>query len=98
MDKSEREIEASFKARMEKAGCMVWKFVSPGNAGVPDRLILLPNGLVFFAEIKKFGAKPRPLQVAVHKKLMKQGFVVMVIDSENMILAAECYVRQMLGR
>lgn len=98
MDKSEREIEASFKARMEKAGCLVLKLVCPGNAGVPDRLILLPNGLAFFAEIKKFGAKPRPLQAAVHKKLLKQGFVVMVIDSENMILAAECYVRQMLGR
>lgn len=98
MDKSEREIEASFKRKMEREGCIVMKFVSPGNAGVPDRLILLPNGVAFFAEIKCMGEKPRPLQVAVHKKLLKQGFTVMVIDSENAILAAECFVRQMLGR
>lgn len=98
MDKSEKEIEARFKRKMEEAGCIVMKFVSPGNAGVPDRLILLPNGVAFFAEIKRMGEKPRPLQVATHKKLLKQGFTVMVVDGENSILAAECFVRQLLGR
>lgn len=57
------------------------KFVSPGNAGVPDRIVLLPNGKMQFVELKAPGEKPRPLQVAVHEEFRRLGFEVLVIDS-----------------
>lgn len=62
MDILEKEIEKKLKARLEKLGCMVLKFTSPGNAGVPDRLVLVPGGTVWFVELKRPGGKLRPLQ------------------------------------
>ena len=49
--------------------------------GLPDRLVLLPEGKMFFAELKAPGKKPRPEQVRVHESLRKLGFDVYVIDS-----------------
>ena len=49
--------------------------------GLPDRLVLLPEGKMFFAELKAPGKKPRPEQVRVHESLRKLGFDVRVIDS-----------------
>ena len=44
----EKELEKKFKYQIEKRGAMVLKFVSPGKAGVPDRLVLLPYGRAVF--------------------------------------------------
>lgn len=49
--------------------------------GLPDRLVLLPEGKMFFAELKAPGKKPRPEQVRVHESLKRLGFDVRVIDS-----------------
>ena len=68
------------KAVKEKGGKAV-KFESPGLAGVPDRIVLLPGGKIIFAEIKKPGQKPRPLQKKRIKDLEAMGFQVEVIDS-----------------
>ncbi len=62
VDILEKEIEKKLKARLERLGCMVLKFTSPGNAGVPDRLVLVPGGTVWFVELKRPGGKLRPLQ------------------------------------
>lgn len=94
MDKLEKEIEAKFKACMERLGCIVLKFTSPGNAGVPDRLVILPGGRVLFAEIKKEGEKLRPLQEKWAERFDRMGVDFMVIDSEDAIERAKevvCY-------
>lgn len=81
----EKDIEAKFKARVEKAGAFTYKFASPGRAGVPDRIVLIPGGRIYFVELKRPGGKPRPLQRHVMKKIIKFGFNVRVIDSEEAI-------------
>ena len=58
-----------------------WKFTSPGTAGVPDRLLLLPSGRLAFVEVKAPGEKPRPLQLSRHKLLRRLGFLVYVLDA-----------------
>lgn len=40
----EKELEARFRERVKAAGGRAYKFVSPGNSGVPDRLVVLPGG------------------------------------------------------
>ncbi len=40
---------------MKELGGVAYKFVSPGNAGVPDRICVMPEGLVYFVEVKKPG-------------------------------------------
>ena len=82
---NEKDIEHYFKREVEKRGAIVWKFVSPNQAGVPDRLVLLPGGRVAFAEIKSPGKIPRPLQRAVFNRMTKLGFRVWVIDSREQV-------------
>lgn len=79
----EKELEIKFKKQVEKYGAKVWKFVSPGKAGVPDRIILTPDGECLFAEIKRPGDRPRKLQEHVMKEIADLGFAVWLIDSEE---------------
>ncbi|WP_367576282.1 VRR-NUC domain-containing protein [Shouchella lonarensis] len=57
------------------------KFVSPGTAGVPDRLVILPAGRIVFAEVKAPGMKLRALQVKRKQQLEQLGCQVYVVDS-----------------
>lgn len=81
----EKTIEHKLLMEVKKIGGLALKFVSPGFDGMPDRLILLPCGKIAFAELKAPGKKPRPLQIARHKALMKLGFRVYVIDKVEQI-------------
>lgn len=81
----ENQIELKLVQAVRKSGGMCMKFVSPNFDGMPDRVILLPGGKIAFAELKAPGKKPRPLQLARHKTLMKLGFRVYIIDSTEQI-------------
>lgn len=81
----EKHIEARFVCEVKSRGGIAPKFVSPGFDGMPDRLVLLPDGRMAFAEIKAPGKKPRPLQVSRHELLRRLGYRVYVIDSTEQI-------------
>ena len=82
---NEKFIEQKLATAVKTKGGIAPKFVSPSFAGMPDRLILLPGGLMAFAELKAPGMKPRPLQVARHEMLRRLGFRVYVIDGIEQI-------------
>lgn len=48
----ERTIEKYFVQGVRKLGGKAYKFVSPGNVGVPDRIVVWPDGSVEFVELK----------------------------------------------
>ena len=81
----ETAIEIKLKKKIENIGGRCLKFISPGTAGVPDRICLFPGGKVFFVETKAPGKKPRPLQEKRHRELRQLGFKVLVIDTEDKI-------------
>lgn len=81
----EKEIEQKLVKAVKASGGIAPKFVSPGFDGMPDRLVLLPGGVIAFAEIKTKGKKPRPLQAARHEMLRKLGFKVYIIDGIDLI-------------
>lgn len=81
----ETEIEKKLVRKVKAKGGIAPKFVSPGYAGMPDRLVLLPGGVFAFAELKAPGMKPRPLQVSRHRLLRSLGFKVHVIDGTQQI-------------
>jgi len=59
----ERDLERYLVRQVKKRGGLCFKFVSPGNAGVPDRLIILPQNGIHFLELKSVSEKPNPLQI-----------------------------------
>lgn len=81
---SEKDIERKLKKRVKAMGCLCLKFESPGFTGVPDRMILMPGGEMFFVELKAPGKKERPRQRYVQDQLRALGFIVMSsIDDEE---------------
>ena len=81
----EREIEKALVRQIRKHGGIAPKLTSPNNAGMPDRLIILPPGKVCFVELKAPGKKPRPLQVRQMERLTQLGCMVRIIDHPNQI-------------
>lgn len=77
----EKEVEQKLVKAVKHNGGVCWKFTSPGTAGVPDRIILMPFGKFAFVEVKAPGEIPRPLQVSRMKLLKRLGFKVFVLDN-----------------
>ena len=81
----EKALERMLVHSVKNMGGLALKFVSPGLAGVPDRLVLLPGGKTVFVEMKAPGKKPSSLQRLRHGQLRDLGFRVYVIDSTEEI-------------
>ena len=77
----EKIIEEKLTKVVRQKGGVCWKFTSPGTAGVPDRIVLMPKGHIAFVEVKAPNQKPRPLQLSRHKLLRQLGFHVYVLDA-----------------
>jgi hypothetical protein len=81
----EKTVEEKLVRTVRMMDGLAPKFVSPGMDGMPDRLILLPGGMMAFAELKAPGKKPRPLQLRRKRQLEALGFRVYVIDHPDRI-------------
>jgi hypothetical protein len=87
----ERNIETYLRDQVRKAGGAAMKWISPGNNGVPDRIVFLPGGRIVFVELKAPGKKPTALQQYQHDRLRDLGQLVVVIDSrEGVDALMEC--------
>ena len=78
---SEKALERRLVEQAKARGCMAVKMCDVNCCGMPDRLILMPDGGAVFAEVKSYGKKPTALQESRIAKLRKMGFTVVVIDS-----------------
>ena len=82
---SEKTLERKFNKGIKALGGWAIKFLPFEVAGLPDRIALLPGGVVFFAEIKTTGEKASKIQNHQHKKLRGLGFEVYVIDNSHFL-------------
>ena len=86
----ESNLEKKLRLEVKKHGGQALKFTSPGKRGVPDRLVLLPEGKAIFVEMKAPGKPLEPLQKKRANELRVLGFKVYKIDSisdiENFIM------------
>lgn len=76
----EKDIERAVCKYAESRGMLQYKFTSPARAAVPDRMFIVPSGVVFFIEFKAPGKKATPQQSREHTRLNSQGCRVFVID------------------
>ena len=58
----ESEIERYFVWAVMLRGGLTYKFKSPNQAGVADRIAWMPNGETWFVELKTKGGRLSPLQ------------------------------------
>ena len=76
---TEREIEKKLADGVRKLGGRAYKFVSPGNDGVPDRIVVLPGISPVFVELKTETGRLSSLQNVQIKKLKDLGQDVRVL-------------------
>lgn len=75
----ERDIERWLVSLIKRMGGEAFKFVSPGNDGVPDRLVCMPGGRIYFVELKTDRGRPSGLQQWQMERLRRLGVSVHLI-------------------
>lgn len=58
----ESEIERRMTAMITRLGGLSYKFASPNNPGVPDRIVITPEGRIIFVELKTLTGRLSPIQ------------------------------------
>ncbi len=85
----EREVEKKLVDGVRRMGGRAYKFVSPGNDGVPDRIVVLPDTAPMFVELKTESGRLSRLQKVQITRLENLGQNVRVLygakDVENFL-------------
>lgn len=85
----EKDIEKWLGDQVTNMGCLYYKFVSPGNRGVPDRIIVIPPGFTMFVELKTDKGRTSAIQDIQIKRLQRAGAHVRVVkgraDAERVV-------------
>lgn len=79
MGSKENRVEQRLIDGVKALGGITFKFVSPGRAGVPDRVVILPGGDVHFVEMKAMGGKPSRIQLRRISQLRKLDVTALVL-------------------
>lgn len=75
----EKDIEKILVNGVKKLGGRAYKWVSPGNDGVPDRIVILPGLRPVFVELKTEKGQLSALQKVQIKRLQELGQEVEVL-------------------
>ena len=84
MTELEKSIETKLVTMVKRHGGRCLKWVCPGWSGVPDRILLLPGGRVYFVETKRpKGGRLSALQCKWRDWLTALGFFCSVVWTET---------------
>lgn len=99
---SEKQIEAYLIKQVEKRKGLAYKWVSPGNCGVPDRILFLPGGVVIPVELKAPDKEDNlsPMQKLQITKIGRTGTRVYVLSTRTEVdrLMQKYDANQMISR
>jgi hypothetical protein len=93
----ETTIESKVVKKAKQLGFLTYKFVSPSNRGVPDRIFINPFGKIFFIEFKSEKGKLTKLQQKTIKDIGRFKVPVYVVSDVNhgiIILNIEIYQKK----
>lgn len=95
---SEKTIEKKLVDEVKKLDGLIYKFNSQANNGVPDRLIVFPNNLIIFVELKKpNGGITSKVQEYQLEKLKEKGCITFIISNITEVLKFKKYVEDILN-
>lgn len=80
---NEKLIEKKLREGVKALGGIALKFSSPYHRGIPDRIVLMPQGNAYFVELKSTGKKPTKLQEKALSELRELGFDARIIDNQE---------------
>ena len=91
----EKQIEGRLGKMIKARGGLYYKFVSPGEPGVPDRLIVLPGGQCVFVELKTEIGRLSSIQKWQIERMRAQGLDVRKVSGweEARALVQELFPR-----
>lgn len=74
----ESAVEAELGRQVKRLGGIYVK-LAPTQAGLPDRLVLMPGGRAYLVELKTAGGRLRPVQKVWHERARQIGHYVQVL-------------------
>ena len=83
----ESAIEARLVRLVRSRGGLCFKFVSPGNPGVPDRIVITPEGRTVYVELKTEAGRLAAIQKWQHEEMRKRGAEVRTLKGLDQVLA-----------
>ena len=81
----ESAIEARLVRMVRERGGLCYKFVSPGNPGVPDRIIITPDGKTIYVELKTEVGRLSAMQKWQRRELEKRNIDVRVLKGLDQV-------------
>jgi len=69
----ESKIEEWLNKQIKNIGGLSFKWVSPSNPGVPDRIYIFPNNQVYFVELKTEIGRLSSIQKWQRERLQQMG-------------------------
>lgn len=91
----EKDIEKILVTEVRKLGGRAYKWVSPGNDGVPDRIVILPGLRPMFVELKTETGRLSAIQKIQIDRLrkMKQNVKILYGESQVRDFLEDCEFR-----
>lgn len=83
----ESSIETKLVRMVRERGGLCFKFVSPGNPGVPDRIVITPTGRTVYVELKTEVGRLAAIQKWQHEEMRKRGADVRTLKGLEQIKA-----------
>lgn len=75
----ESQIESYLVRKVKEHGGLCLKFTSPGNPGVPDRIVITPAGKTIYVELKTDIGRLAKVQKWQRSEMEKRGADVRVL-------------------
>ena len=79
----ESRVESYLREQVREKGGRCYKWVSPGNIGVPDRIAMIPGGKIGFIECKRPTRDASKTQQIQLDLLADLGFMAFVVENQR---------------
>lgn len=93
----EKDVEKILTKGVETLGGRCYKWVSPNANGVPDRIVLLPKGVVIFVELKDYRGRVSQVQKVQHRTIQSLGFQVYILNSKERVKEFLAFCRELIA-